>query len=171
LDDKSNNLVLNAEIFVPMIFKMAIAKASADPIAYIIGENTPIEVTKTLNNTDLVYKIVGDMELIPAQINLGNKVLLQENGQIEKSGIYNLENAGNLEKVLAFNYDRLESDMRSSNLANIPAGWNIIDNTLSADFTSIISEKDKGIILWKWCIILALIFLAIETLLLRFWKK
>ena len=119
----------------------------------------------------MVYTIKGDIELIPAQISLGHKVYLQENGQIDKSGIYRLENAGQLEKVLAYNYNRTESDMTISNLENLPSGWNLINNTLSADFTSIISEKDKGIILWKWCLILALIFLAIETLLLRFWKK
>jgi hypothetical protein len=171
LNEELNNLVLNAEIFVPMVFKMAIAKASSDPISYFIGDNVPIEVKKGSNNAEMVYTIKGNVELIPAQINLGNKVYLQENGQIDQSGIYRLENAGQLEKILAYNYDRLESDMTISDLENLPPNWNIIDNTLSADFTSIISEKDKGIILWKWCLILALIFLAIESLLLRFWKK
>ena len=33
-----------------------------------------------------------------------------------------------------------------------------------------ISEKDKGIVLWKWFIIGALLFLALEALLLRFYK-
>lgn len=171
LNEEKNNLVLNAEIFVPMVFKMAIAKPNSEAISYFIGDNVPIEVKKGINTSEMVYTIKGDIELIPAQISLGHKVYLQENGQIDKSGIYRLENAGQLEKVLAYNYDRTESDMTISNLENLPSGWNLINNTLSADFTSIISEKDKGIILWKWCLILALIFLAIETLLLRFWKK
>ena len=46
----------------------------------------------------------------------------------------------------------------------------IINETLQANISGTISEKDKGIVLWKWFLIMALIFLAIETLLLRYYK-
>jgi len=46
----------------------------------------------------------------------------------------------------------------------------IIEGTSATDFTEIITTQSKGTALWKWCLILALIFLAIETALLRFWK-
>jgi hypothetical protein len=48
---------------------------------------------------------------------------------------------------------------------------NLLDGSLKADFSSYINEKDRGIVLWWWCLILALIFLAFETLLLRIWSE
>ena len=77
-------------------------------------------------------------------------------------------------KGLAFNYDRVESNLDHLTKAELKnkygAQANIMDNTLTADLTSVIKEKDQGVTLWRWCLILALLFLAIETLLLRFWK-
>jgi hypothetical protein len=39
------------------------------------------------------------------------------------------------------------------------------------DITSSISTMNDGKLLWKYCIILVLLFLALETLLLKFWKQ
>ena len=46
----------------------------------------------------------------------------------------------------------------------------VIVASAKADFKEIIGERSRGIILWKWCLIIALIFLLAEVLLLRFWK-
>ncbi len=166
-----NNLVLNAEIFVPMIYKMAIAKATADPLSYTIGNNAPIELKKDKNISEVAYAINGPAEFIPSQLNLGNRVILTDNDQVRVAGIYTLSKDKALIKKLAFNYDRKESDMTISDIDNMDLPFNIISENLTADFTSVISEKDKGVVLWKWCLILALIFFLVETLLLRFWKK
>jgi hypothetical protein len=37
--------------------------------------------------------------------------------------------------------------------------------------TCVVAEQQQGIVLWRWAIALALLFLAIEVLLLRFWKE
>jgi len=76
---------------------------------------------------------------------------------------------------VAFNYDRKESDMTmftESDLLKFSNNTKIklIDAALQANITGTISEKDKGIVLWKWFIIGALLFLALEALLLRFYK-
>jgi hypothetical protein len=39
-----------------------------------------------------------------------------------------------------------------------------------ADLSSWVGEKERGLVLWRWCVILALAFLGAEMLLLRFWK-
>lgn len=166
-----NNLVLNAEIFVPMIYKMAIAKATADPLSYTIGNNAPIELRKDKNNSEVAYAISGAAEFIPSQVNLGNRIILSDNDQVRESGIYTLSRDEDLIKKLAYNYNRKESDLAISDMANLDLPANVISENLTADFTSVISEKDKGVVLWRWCLILALIFFLVETLLLRFWKK
>jgi hypothetical protein len=52
----------------------------------------------------------------------------------------------------------------------IGPAMNIIDVQNSAVLTATIEERSQGIILWRWCLILVLVFLGIEVLLLRFWK-
>ncbi|NNF36625.1 MAG: hypothetical protein HKN68_21160 [Saprospiraceae bacterium] len=171
LDPDINNLVVNAEVFVPMIFKMAIAQPFASPISYTIGSNDPIEVKRNISGGDIVYKIEGATEFIPSQLNLGPRILLNDGDQINTSGIYDLKIEDQLVKKLAYNYDRTESNLKVADLSEAKLPYRVMQNNLSADLTSVITEKDKGITLWKWCLILSLVFFAVESLLLRLWKK
>ncbi len=171
IDRELNTLVLNAEIFVPMIYKMSIASAYPQPLSYVIGSNTPIEVNRSNSSGDITYNITGAVEFIPAQINADSKVLLSDNDQISEAGWYDLRLKEKQEKLLSYNYDRQESDMRLAPVQSLSESGNLLPENLDADFTTIINEKDKGITLWRWCLILALAFLILETLLLRFWKK
>ena len=176
LNSDYNDLSLNAEIFVPMLYKMAIAATKTQKISYTIGSDEVIEAENKISDGDLVYTIKGIGEFIPGQTNLGNKILLNVNNQIDTDGFYSLGLDNETVADLAFNFDRTESnmDITSSNTLEDYAqnsNINLLDASLKADFSSYINEKDKGIALWRWCLILALVFLAIETLLLRFWTE
>jgi len=46
--------------------------------------------------------------------------------------------------------------------------WDVGDET---DFTQLIEATQQGKPLWKWCIILSLIFIAMEIALIRLWKN
>lgn len=135
-----------------------------------------IETDNSITEADLVYKIRSESEeFIPQQTVVGPKVLLGMKGQITEAGFYDvfLKEGEPLVK-LAFNYDRKESDMAFLNKADLQSLENdlikLIDYTATASLTPIIGERSHGIVLWRWCLILALIFLALETLLLRFWR-
>jgi len=176
LDSEANDLVLNAEIFVPMLYKMAIAATRSQKISYTIGSDEVIEAENKISDGDLVYTIKGAEEFIPGQSNLGNKILLDVNDQITNAGFYTLELDNDLISDLAFNFDRKESDLTVSSNAALEdlanrTNINLLNASLKSDFSAYINEKDKGIVLWRWCLILALIFLAIEILLLRFWSE
>jgi len=176
LNSEANDLVLNAEIFVPMLYKMAIAATRTQKISYTIGADEVIEADNKITDGDLVYTIKGVEEFIPGQTNLGNKILLNVNNQISEDGFHSLGLDNESMADLAFNYDRNESNLEVSSpstmeaLANNP-NINLLDASLKANFSSYINEKDKGIVLWRWCLIFALIFLAIEILLLRLWSE
>jgi hypothetical protein len=47
----------------------------------------------------------------------------------------------------------------------------IIEGTYAQDFSTVVSAQSQGTHLWKWCLILTLLFLLAETLLLRLWKS
>jgi hypothetical protein len=176
LNKDDNNLSQNAEIFVPMLYKMAIASTKTQKISYTIGKDEIIEAENKISSGDLVYKIKGLEEFIPGQTNLGNKILLDVNDQVTKDGFYSLNLDKNKISDLSFNYDRKESNMMVSSTDMMTdlaesSTVNLLDGSLKADFSSYINEKDRGIVLWWWCLILALIFLAFETLLLRIWSE
>ena len=159
-----------------MLYKMAISSAKDKTIAHIIGADDVIEADNFLTGSETVYKLKGRAEeFIPEQKIIGSKVLLGINNQISEAGFYDLflEENKTLAKY-AFNYDRKESKLEYLNSSDLKElggkNVNIIDGTAVADLTPIIGERSQGTILWRWFLILALVFLAIEVLLLRFWK-
>ena len=76
--------------------------------------------------------------------------------------------------VVAFNDNRLESDMHyipSSDLQKIFGKKSI--TILDSKSDSVMSDfvaKNNGTELWKLCLILSIVFLAIEILLIRFYN-
>jgi len=177
LNTETNNLVQNAEIFVPMLYKMAISTGKDAQIAYVIGRDDVLESDNEVTSAELVYKLKGNSEeFIPGQKPLGNKVILNINNQIKEAGFYNLflEDDKPLYKF-AFNYDRRESKLAyySEEELRINGGEfvDVIKANVNTNFKELIGERSRCIILWKWCLLFALLFLLAEVLLLRFWKK
>ena len=174
LDKDYNDLTLNAEVFVPLIYKVSFSNEQNEGIAYTIGRDLQTEIKSSNNSNEIVYKVVGEEEFIPGQSSQGSTTVLSFNNMVNNAGFYDVMIDNNMIKGLAFNYDRLESSteyLKADALTELFGNrFNILDNSMNADLASIIKEKDHGISLWRWCLIGALIFLAIETLLLRFWK-
>lgn len=175
LDDKVNSLVLQAEVFVPMLYKMALSSNRISDIAYTIGEDNIIEIENQTSNTDVVYKMRGRETFIPGQQSFGKKVILNLHDQISEAGFYDLY----LQEeepltAYAFNANRLESDPACVSPGDLATQYGdqatIISRAQLANVGQFITERDKGISLWKYCLILALIFLALETLIIRFWR-
>ena len=76
LNTNQNDLVRNAEIFIPMLYKMAISSGKERPISYVIGKDEILEIENRISDVDPVFKITGKEEFIPAQINAGSKIYL-----------------------------------------------------------------------------------------------
>jgi len=179
VDEKYSDLSSSGEIFVPMLYKMAISKGTTAPIGRIIGRDEVLITNNKIasQGDELIYKIKGsEGEFIPEQKSIGNKVILTINKQITKSGFYHLVLKDNTPlESYAYNYDRRESDLSYYNTDEIAelggADLNILEVNNNTNLTAMIGERNQGIVLWKWCLILVLIFLALEALILRFWKS
>lgn len=177
LDKESNDLVYNAEVFVPLIYKMAITTTKHKNLSYTISNNLAIETDNLRQSGDYVYKIKNEkLEFIPGQIPSGNKITLEVDDQVKSAGFYDLMLNDQVTGKLAFNYNRRESDMSlydESALAPLVSHntkLKIMNEALQANISTSIAEKDRGVVLWKWFLIAALVFLAIEALLLRYYK-
>jgi len=172
LNRKFSNIGSHA-IFVPMMLKMVLAGAANNNIAYTIGEANNIEVANNRKNQDEVLKLKNEnKEFIPGQKAFGSKVNLSVNNQMQEAGIYEmLTDTEQQLSFFGFNFNRKESLLENFSLAELKENFigdkvYIIEN-FKEDITQIVGEIDKGVVLWKICLILVLVFLAIEILLLR----
>lgn len=181
LSENFSDIAKNADIFVPLLFKMSISSKSIDKLSYTLGEDQNIELKKS-NSSDLINIIGNGIEFIPRQLqtsgNLSgdNNLRIDVSVQIKESGIYEVVSEKKLLKKIAFNYNRKESKLDYVDEKSIKNNFNNKVNVFGkndnkVNFTEMINSKQRGIELWKWSIILALLFLAFEILLLRFWKS
>ncbi len=177
LNEEYSNLPRSGEIFIPMLYKMAISSARNRPIAYTIGQDNTIETDNVVRGGESVYKLKGETEeFIPQQRIVTSKVYLGVQNQVPTAGYYDLFlTPDSILAKYAFNYDR-----RESNLAYIPANQlresapdnvSVLTNEAAASLTEVVSDRSRGVILWRWCVIFALLALAGEILLLRLWKR
>ena len=175
-DSESSDLSKNGEVFVPMLYRMALESGKRQQIAYIVGQDQNLESEAQAQQQETAFKLgSGQLEFIPEQRRLGNRLLLGLNNQLQEAGFYQLYL--NKEEVLdqfAFNYNRRESALEFYSLEELESSadgrYNIIDGNYSQDFGSLVLEETEGASLWKYFLILALLFLLLETLLLRLWQ-
>ncbi len=170
----SNDLVRNAEVFVPMLYKMALSTGVRTPLSYTIGDDDVIALNSLAGATSERYLITGPAEFIPGVSTSGQVGYVDIRGQIEVAGFYNLTLEEDILETLAFNYDRKESDVSYGLLSDIAAQMGpqtrVLDEIALADLSGYISERQDGIRLWRWCLILSLMFLLVEIALIRLWK-
>lgn len=175
LDKDYSELPVHA-VFVPLMYQLSFQSTAATEPAYFIGTKTRIEV-ENMKKNEAGFKISGEgSEIIPEQFAVGNKMLLGLGEQIKKPGFYNiLENTSNTaQKEIALNYDRRESLLdffTVDELKKIYSSKNVkIVSGAGSEAAAIARELHRGTPLWKLCIIVSIVFLAIEIALLRFWK-
>lgn len=176
LSQEFNNLVNNGEIFIPMLYKMALSAGTGGKLAYTLGREELLESEYRNNGAALVFKMKGQgEEFIPEQRIVGNKVFLNPHRQLKQAGVYDLfVRPDTIQHRFAFNYNRRESQLTYYRPAELSAlvgpKVNVIQAQDQALLTVQIAEKTQGIVLWRWCILLTLLFLAMEVLVLRFWR-
>ncbi len=176
LDERYSNLSRNGEIFVPMLYKMAISTARSPEIFYTIGKDEYVEAEAKVLSGESTYKMKGLAdEFIPEQKTISSKVILGVGNALKEAGFYNLyTDPKEVMRKFAFNYDRRESDLEYCNSDELAAfqrsNISIINAGERSNFTDLVGERSQGISLWRWFVVLALIALAVEQLLLRFFK-
>ena len=176
LDEKYSSLARSGEVFVPMLYKMAISGAKDWRIGYTIGKDDYVEADSKGKIGETTYKMRGAKEeFIPEQRTVTGKVILGVKEGVKEAGFYNLfAKPDSILYKFGFNFDRRESvldyfdakGLKDFSRNNIK----VFDENAEANFTAVVGEQNQGIVLWRWCLIFALLFLAMETLILRFWK-
>jgi hypothetical protein len=176
LSNEFNSLVNQSDIFIPLLYKLGIAGGGNQPISFIAGKDELISIPLNNMSTDKVYKIKGlKGEFIPGQRFLGQSLSLSLNGQLKEAGQYQVvDESDNVIHEFAFNFNRLESDLSYFSFNQLKEKQGDFFKVFTPGEASIlsanVSEQNQGVILWRYFLIAALIFLLLETFILRWWK-
>jgi len=179
--EKKNEAFARDILFVPTIYNIVLNSLPNQEMSYIVGRNTfyAIQGSKRINlnsTIEIENKKTGE-RFIPSK-NISNRgTQLEFSEQIFNDGHYLVLNEDTTIASMAFNYDRKESDLRyfekdelqdkieTTQLKNAQVVQNAERN-----FSEIFDEIQNGKQLWKWAILLALLFILTEVALVRFWK-
>jgi len=169
-------------VFVPILYKMALLSKKTYPLSYALGKNEVIEYDQTTSGEKVFHlkREKSNFDIIPEHRvdNNGGKTILYLHDRILHAGPYSLTNGSAPLAIFSFNYNRKESALACYTIEEIEAdikksGKLKMDalDLQGKEFKQAIMQISEGIRLWKWCILLALLFLAAEIALIRFWKK
>jgi hypothetical protein len=166
-------------VFVPTLYKIAMYSLSTSPLFYTIGNDESIETDKALSGENVYHikSITGTFDIIPEHKVNGSRTEIMAHDQLRDAGNYNLFADKDLIAGLSFNFDRKESDLNCYNPDELKEqvdknklfNFNILNNS-EQSLTHSLTELGQGKKLWKICLVLALLFLAMEVALLRFMK-
>jgi len=164
---KDNSNFQNSPLVVPTFYNMAAANGKTGISEIVIGDNRPLLVDAMLSKDEIVNIKNDDEKFIPVQQVLNNKVRLTFNGLPAQAGNFGVYKQDELVKHISFNYARTEGDLSNPNTDAI-ADYKIVPSVESV-FDTMLTQRTNNE-LWKWFVILALIFIVTELLIQKFVK-
>jgi hypothetical protein len=166
LDLKNSNFT-KSPLIVPTLYNIGKFSLSNPPLYYFTETKNSFELKVDLKNDDILKLSRNEEEFIPIQLNSSSKVRVTTEKLPNKPGHYALITNNDTITNISYNYDRNESLLKYNNLADMK-GY-IINNSVQKTLENINSESNVTW-LWKWFIIFAIILLAFEMLILKYFK-
>lgn len=172
LDENVSNFPRHA-LFVPLLYRMALLSMQNYPLYYTIGEDQSVQAGSLELSERNNYRISkGDFEMIPSVRNRGSGSEVFVSDQVREPGNYTLSGQNEEElAVFAFNNAKTESDLAYFTDAELK-GFDEAGSVIGpggGSLERLVAVENFGIQLWKYCVVLALIFLAAEIILIRIW--
>ncbi|TYA59085.1 BatA domain-containing protein [Formosa maritima] len=165
--NSDNSNFKNSPLIVPTLYNIGKQSLKTSNLYYTIGEENSFDIPVTLQQDDILTLSLNEENIIPQQQYFNNKVSIITTETPQIAGTYNVNNKKDFIENVSYNYNRDESklqyqDLSSINNINLSDSVSKLLDTLKSD--SKINE------LWKWFVIFALVFLAIEMLILKYFK-
>ncbi len=170
-------------LFVPVLYKIAALSKMQERLSFSFQEQSIAVEINEIGKEPVFRLKSGKLELIPTQRISGKQLIfdIPENPQtgskqLAEAGYYELTLAGKVQKILAFNYDKKESQPESYSTAELKQIFSRYKNVQvfnalnEGEFVSEFKAENQGRNLWKYCLIAALAFLLAEILIIRFVK-
>ncbi len=162
--DSANSNFKKSPLIVPTFYSIATRSLKLPRLYHMIGRPEEIDIPVVLGADHILKVGLKEYEFIPRQRYLANKTTLTFDDHPLRDGIFSISEEQVPVQQISFNYPRAESELRYLNTEQLEAYSK--NANLREMFEGI--EKDNTVSeLWKWFVILALIFLLTEILIQR----
>jgi hypothetical protein len=174
----SNMAFMQSDLFSTIFLRFAETAQASNALYTVIGEVSTFHVNQSKNSEQAIALVNNNIKIIPQQKNENRQTILYFNNNASenqlKSGFYKLFQSGEEIGQMAFNYNREESEITyySANEINDlfqRKGYREVQTKEISEINQInLINTNKSIELWRIMLILAIVFLAIEMILLKF---
>lgn len=162
-----NSNFTNSPLVVPTFYRIAKQSLPLPDLYYTIGQVNEFAVSVSLAQDHILNLKSETVDFIPLQRNSSHSVLITTTDQPEVAGIYGIYDKDTKLESVSYNYSRSESILIYMNATNWTGTSNY--NNLDSVFEKLAADNSVRD-LWKWFVIFALLFLAIEMFLLKLLK-
>lgn len=179
LNTDESNFIRHA-FFPATLVRMAEFSQPSQQLAYVLGSNEAVVLRNLTMEGEQTFRLKHidlGAEVIPEHRNAAGQVEIFVHGDLQQAGNYMLSWGDTGVQPLAFNYNRAESynetiavDAFGEKLQELQfANWSMLEGD-GETVASQASRIEDGKKYWLTLIMWALIFLAIEILLIKFWR-
>ncbi|MEZ4800359.1 MAG: hypothetical protein R2809_11425 [Flavobacteriales bacterium] len=176
--EKSAGNFTSHSFFPTLLIRAAEMSVNSLDIAHFLEKEQAIALRNVTVSGDQTFRLKAqnsENEIIPEHRNNGGSTNIYLRDELTQAGTYNLSLGDSLITILSFNYSRTESDTKAFDIFEMQdkvndLGITTIDilESSSESIGKFAEEIEGGKKLWVTMIVWALIFLAIEILLIKY---
>ena len=161
-------------LFVPVMYQIAVNSLNnSSPLYYSLNDKSIVYNMDTLMQESILKLSTPSYEFIPSQRFMGNAISIDLPKNEMSQGVFSALINGKEIGKMAFNIENIESEFEQLNKDEISTYFNKLNAVVweaveAEDLGAEIQESYQGVPLWKYALVLCLIFLLIEILLIRF---
>lgn len=163
-------------LFVTSLLRMAELSRPMGTLYHTIGADVVIPMEGLDLKGDRIVHVLGPdaVDIVPEIRRTASGVGIILHDTDLPSGPYAVVDGTDTLALLGMNVGRTESDLSAYSIDELRTvlkdrgldNYTVLEGT-TGDLSISLKQLDQGVKLWKWCILLALLFLAAETLLIQ----
>lgn len=169
-------------LFVPTFINIALNSRPAGKISYTLDKSLNVKIPSSgeRNGKSPIHLVSADgaHDIIPATVNIKNALFLSLGSSVKDAGNYFVRVDNKNNSTISFNYNRAESiqqyysekDLNDYIQNNLLANY-AVSEIRPGEMISSFEHLAKGNRLWRWFLIGALVFLLLEILTIRYFRK
>lgn len=172
--DKTQSNFMRHSLFVPTLLNIVYVSGSQKELYHFLNKPIIAQLPEKEPGEEIYHLIGEGIDIIPEVMRVNGKSVLRIPDHLEQDGFLEIRNGQNKIGNLALNYTRIESDLRGPGEEKLNELF-----SSSGQSTMVISGGSSGLKkeirsirqpeeLWKYCLILALLFFLSEVLIIKF---
>lgn len=165
--NRENTNFTQSPLIVPTFYNIGLSSIKTPRLYFELGTNNTFDVIANISGDRILEIVKDEQSFIPRQQSFVNMVRITTDELPYEPGNYRVMNDEEEIVMISYNIDRSQSEMEYADISGISEVRTV--DGLDAFFTEAGYKKEVDT-LWKWFVTFALIFLVVETLLLKYFK-